>query len=256
MKKLPVLPGRPRPLLFAHRGCSSLAPENTMASFSLARDIGSPGIELDVHVCASGELVVAHDDSFLRTANDSRNIEAITLDEIRAIDVGSFFDPKFSGERVSLLEEVLEEFCPGMYIDIELKTKKTSHDLLPGLVALKLKSMGEQVWKSVTISSFNPLALRNFKKEFPEVPTAHIWSRSREVPWILRRGLGKSVAACDYLKPEYAQVHSSAKKVKSRTVIPWTIDDPGLAEKMVNLGVAGIITNRPQDMPAAWRTGK
>ncbi len=253
MKRIPVLPDRLRPLLFAHRGCSSLAPENTMTSFKTARQLGIPGIELDVHVCASGELVVAHDDSFMRTAGDPRNIKTLRYEEIRSIDIGSFFSPEFKNERVMLLEEVLEEFCPGMYIDIELKTKKTSQDPLPGLVADKLKTMGKRIGDAVTISSFNPISLRAFKKLFPAIPTAIIWSRDSEVPWFLRRGQGRWIARCDYLKPEYAQVKPSALFMKRGQVIPWTIDDPELAKKMIALGAGGIISNRPQDMPQAWK---
>ena len=104
MSRLPLLPGRKRPLLFAHRGCSSLAPENTMAAFRRARETGAAGMELDIHITSDGELVVAHDDTFTRTApaganGDGRGLEEMSLAEIRAIDVGSFFGPGFSGER-------------------------------------------------------------------------------------------------------------------------------------------------------------
>jgi glycerophosphoryl diester phosphodiesterase len=248
MKKISVLPDRTRPLLFAHRGCSSLAPENTFASFRKAKEFGLPGIELDIHLCASGELVVAHDDNFTRTANDRRNIEDLTYDEITSIDVGSFFSSSFKNERVMLLEEVLEEFCPDMYIDIELKTRKTSNDFLPEAAAKKIKSMGEKMCSAVTISSFNPFALRAFKKFAPEIPTALIWSIDPEVPRILRRGQGRLIAACDYLKPEYAQVKSSARFMKRSPVIPWTIDNSALAKKMLALGVEGIISNKPQEL--------
>jgi glycerophosphoryl diester phosphodiesterase len=248
MKKLAVLPDRPRPLLFAHRGCSSLAPENTMASFKLAKQFGLPGIELDIHLCASGELVIAHDDNFKRTSNDPRNIEELTYEEIKSIDVGSFFDTSFKNERVVLLEEVLEEFCPGMYIDIELKTKKTSHDILPELAAKKIKSFGERIMQSVTISSFNPFALRAFKKAAPEIPTALIWSNDLEVPKFLRHCQGRLIAGCDYLKPEHAQVQRANHFINHGPIIPWTIDDSDLAKKMIALGVEGIISNKPQEL--------
>jgi glycerophosphoryl diester phosphodiesterase len=248
MKKLLVLPDRPRPLLFAHRGCSSLAPENTMASFKLAKELNLPGIELDIHLCTSGELVIAHDDNFKRTANDPRIVEELTYEEIKSIDVGSFFNSKFHNEKVLLLEEVLEEFCPGMYIDIELKTRKTSGDDLPEVAAKKIKSFGEKICKSVTISSFNPFALRAFKKFAPQIPTALIWSNDPEVPFILRRGEGRLVADCDYLKPEHAQVKRTNHFSKHRTIIPWTIDDSDLAKKMIVLGVEGIISNKPQEL--------
>jgi glycerophosphoryl diester phosphodiesterase len=223
-----------------------------MASFKRAREAGAPGIELDIHVCASGELIVAHDDSFERTAGDERLIEALTLREIGAIDVGSFFHLSFVGEHPPLLEDVLEECCPGMYVDIELKTRKTKNDPLPGLLAEKLKSFREEIQNSVTVSSFNPISLMAFKKLCPHIPTAVIWSTDKDVPPLLRYGLGSLLARCDYLKPVYLQVPPPFP-VKfalwgRRPVVPWTIDDPSLARRMLKTGCAGIITNKPQNM--------
>ena len=252
MSSVPLLPDRKRPLVFAHRGCSSLAPENTMASFTRARETGAPGLELDIHVCASGELVVAHDDTFERTAGDRRRVAELNYGEIKRIDVGSFFNPAFRGERAPLLEDVLEAFCPGMYIDIELKTRKTKNDPLPGRLAETLARFGDRALKSVSVSSFNPFSIRVFKRLCPQVPTAIIWSADTEVPPILRYGFGRFLSRCDYLKPVYRQVNPLSRfwlsGVEGRPLIPWTIDDRALAERMLKTGCLGIITNRPQDM--------
>jgi glycerophosphoryl diester phosphodiesterase len=256
MRPLPLLPDWPRPLVFAHRGCSSLAPENTLFAFRKARELGAPGIELDIHVCASGELVVAHDDTFTRTAGDNRAIEGLSLREIRAIDVGAFFDGLHGGSRREeyppLLEEVLEEFCPDMYIDIELKTRKINNDPLPLLAAEKIRSFGARAASSVTVSSFNPCCIRAFKRLCPQIPAAVIWSADQEVPLPLRHGFGRIIAACDYVKPVHLQVNRFSRfrfaLLEKRPVVPWTIDDPLLAKKMLELSCEGIITNRPQDM--------
>jgi glycerophosphoryl diester phosphodiesterase len=252
MSFVPLLPDRKRPLVFAHRGCSSLAPENTMAAFNKARETGAPGIELDIHLCASGELVVAHDDTFQRTAGDGRRVTELKYGEIRGIDVGSFFDPAFRGERPPRLEDVLEAFCPGMYIDIELKTRKTKDDPLPGRLAEVLGRFGDRALQSVTVSSFNPFGILVFKRLCPRVPTAIIWSADTEVPPILRCGFGRFLSRCDYLKPVHRQVNPFSRfwlgGLEGRPLIPWTIDDRGLAERMLKTGCAGIITNRPQDM--------
>ena len=257
MKKIPLLPGRPRPLIFAHRGCSSLAPENTLAAFTKARELGAPGIELDVHLCATGELVVAHDDTFRRTAPPGANgggrpLEELSLREIRAIDVGSFFDPRFSAERPPLLAETLEEFCPGMYIDIELKSRKIGDDPLPGRTAELLRAFGERVLSSVTVSSFNPFSIRAFKAHCPGVPTAIIWNSGKELSPLLRRGFGKVIAACDYLKPVHLQAgrffRFPGKVLERRPVVPWTVDDRARAQELLAQGCTGIISNRPQDM--------
>jgi glycerophosphoryl diester phosphodiesterase len=223
-----------------------------MASFTKARETGAPGIEMDVHVCASGELVVAHDDTFQRTAGDNRKIAKLTYGEIKMIDVGAFFNPVFRGERAPLLEDVLEAFCPDMYIDIELKTRKTKHDPLPGRLAETLARFGDRALKAVTVSSFNPFGILVFKQLCPHIPTAIIWSADTEVPPILRYGFGRFLSRCDYLKPVHRQVNPFSRfwlgSVEGRPLVPWTIDDQGLAERMLKTGCMGIITNRPQDM--------
>ena len=269
MKHIPLLSERKRPLCFAHRGCSSLAPENTMASFKKARECGAPGIELDIHATLDGKLVVAHDDNFLRTApagnnGNGKKPEELRFDEIRQIDVGSFFGAQYSNERAPLLEDVLEEFCPAMYVDIELKSKKTKDDPLPALLAEKLKSLGNAVSSSVTVSSFNPFCLKAFKNEWKkilntdaakisaEIPAAIIWCADKEVPPILRYGFGRFLFDCDYLKPIHKQLNSFSMikfgKLGGWPVIPWTVDDCALAKKMLDLGCQGIITNRPQEI--------
>jgi glycerophosphoryl diester phosphodiesterase len=238
-----------------------------MAAYRKAREAGAPGIELDVHISApaagnNGELIVAHDDTFIRTApgdanGNGRTIEELSLAEIRTIDVGSFFSPAFSGERPPLLAEVLEEFCPDMYIDIELKSHKITRDPLPRLVAETLKRLGPKIDGAVTVSSFNPFCLRAFKGYNPRIPTAVIWCDAPEVPRIFRRGFGRFIARSDYVKPVHLQVNRSccSRMAKERRpLVPWTIDDPALAEKMLSLGCEGIISNRPQDMLQLIRT--
>jgi glycerophosphoryl diester phosphodiesterase len=241
-----------------------------MAAFRKARDIGAGGIELDIHVCGTGELVVAHDDNFLRTVPEGLNgggrpIEELEYGEIRAIDVGAAFGRQsgiqeaqaaapgaFRGEHPPLLEQVLEEFCPGMYIDIELKTRKTRDDPLPVLTADMLKHFGGPVLKSVTVSSFNPFSILAFKRLCPSVPTAVIWSADREVPPLFRYGFGRFISHCDYLKPVYRQVNRFScfrfRTLEGRPPVPWTVDDNVLARRLLETGCEGIISNRPQDL--------
>jgi glycerophosphoryl diester phosphodiesterase len=215
----------------------------------MARDLGAPGIELDVHICATGELVVAHDHDLRRIAGDGRIIEELPLEELRAVDAGAWFGPAFRGERLPLLGEVLEEFCPGMYVDIELKTRRIRGDPLPEAAARLIRALGPRIRGALTVSSFNPLSLIAFKRHCPGIPTAIIWSADNSVPLPLRRGFGRFIAPCDYLKPVHLQVNRRSRfTLESRPVVPWIIDDPPLAEKMLHIGCAGLISNRPQDI--------
>ncbi|MDR2182047.1 MAG: glycerophosphodiester phosphodiesterase [Treponema sp.] len=266
MSRVPLLPERPRPLIFAHRGCSSLAPENTMAAFRKARETGAGGIELDLHATADGRLIVAHDDTFKRTAPAGNNgggrpLEELSYGEIKHLDVGSFFAPAFSAERPPLLEEVLEEFCPALYFDIELKSRRIKNDPLPDLAAKKLKMLGPRIAGAFTVSSFNPFCLAAFKKAWergrgalPPAAAAVIYCAAAEVPLLLRHGVGRFIAACDYLKPRRDQAHVWRRMfaaLEGRPLVPWTVDDPAIARWLLDRSCAGIITNRPQDMVPA-----
>ncbi len=255
MSRVPLLPSFTRPLIFAHRGCSSLAPENTMAAFRLAETQGSPGIELDVHLSADGQLIVIHDDTLARTAGSPRPVSDLTVAELKKLDAGSSFSADFAGERIPTLDEVLDAFGGRLYIDIELKTRKASGDPLPHLVAQTLQARGLQ--GSVVISSFNPLSLRTFKAAAPEYPTSVIWCQDDELPSYLRRGQGRWLAGCDYLKPIHTKATafslSLLGRIGGRPFVPWTVDDPARAKELIQLGCAGVITNRPQDMVPALR---
>ncbi|MFA6508287.1 MAG: glycerophosphodiester phosphodiesterase family protein [Treponemataceae bacterium] len=248
MSRVPLLPDFPRPLVFAHRGCSSLAPENTMASFRLAREYGAPGLELDIHRCASGELVVIHDANFLRTTGVDLRVEDATYERIKELDAGK-------GERIPLLSDVLDEFSDALYIDIELKTKKTNNDPLPEAFAHLLHDRVQSskgVERRIVVSSFNPLALATFKRAAPEYATAVIWSDDGELPFYLRSGQGRWLSSCDYLKPikKKATLFSLAflSRLGGRPLVPWVVDDPAEARRLVSIGCTGIITNRPQDL--------
>src|SRR5512137_245776 len=92
-----------RPLVLGHRGASAEAPENTLASFRLAMERGADGIELDVWRCATGELVVAHDDDLRRVGGSPLVVRNASFAALRAVDVGSWKGEGFRGERVPLL---------------------------------------------------------------------------------------------------------------------------------------------------------
>jgi glycerophosphoryl diester phosphodiesterase len=98
----------PRPIIFAHRGDLAHAPENTLPSFSQAIQKGADGVELDAKLTADGHVIVIHDTTVDRTTNGSGKVASFTLDDIRKLDAGKWFDEKFSGTKVPLLEEVFE----------------------------------------------------------------------------------------------------------------------------------------------------
>lgn len=111
----------------AHRGASARYPENTMAAFEGAKELGADWIELDVQQSRDGQIFVMHDTNFIRTAGVDRNTWEMNYDEIRTLDVGSFFSSRFAGERVPLLSEVIA-FAKENGIKLNIEMKPTGHE--------------------------------------------------------------------------------------------------------------------------------
>src|SRR5512146_1026748 len=100
--------GLQKPLVFAHRGASKVAPENTLPAFEAAIALGADGVELDVQATADGKLVVFHNPRLEGTTNGSGPVSAQTFDRLRALDAGSWFAPAFAGTRIPTLTEVFD----------------------------------------------------------------------------------------------------------------------------------------------------
>src|SRR5690606_29171611 len=141
------------PLIIAHRGASAFAPENTMAAFRLAKELGADGIELDVMLSADGNLVVIHDQSVERTSNGQGKVNEMSWNELGTLDAGSKFDIRFNGEPIPLLEQVFEELGGHFLINVELKNYATSRDQLTEKVIDLIRKMG--LIESVVLFSFN-----------------------------------------------------------------------------------------------------
>ncbi|MBU6430317.1 MAG: glycerophosphodiester phosphodiesterase, partial [Cyanobacteria bacterium REEB65] len=139
--------------LIAHRGASGYAPENTMASFRLALEMGAKAIELDVHQTKDGQLVVAHDEDLKRTGKRKVRIKDLTSEELSKIDVGSWFDPCFSNERVPKLAEVFELVDGKAELHVELKR---GSKLYPGIEEKVVEMIRRRkAQKSTLVSSFD-----------------------------------------------------------------------------------------------------
>lgn len=249
MARLVPLPGRDRPLVFAHRGLSSEAPENSMAAFRLAKQMGAPGVELDIHLTADGQLVVIHDHTTARVSpGTSLNVEASTMAQLREVDIGSWKDGRFKAERPPLLSELFEELGNDLYFDVEIKSAKAEDKGLEAAFA-KLLSDFKYGAERIVVSSFNPVAIKRFKSLCPSVPTAIIYCIADDVPAYLRRGEGRWIGHADFLKPKHTQATKAGlalgRLVGGRKVVPWTIDDPAVAARVLSIGCDGVISNMP-----------
>ena len=247
------------PMVVGHRGCSSMAPENSLAAFALVREHGIAGVELDVHRCATGEIVVAHDDTLARVAGVPLTIRSAPLAELREHDIGSFFDPRFAAERIPLLEEVFELLGTKVFFDVEIKHYNSR--------ALRARA-GEVETKTVDlirrhglvrrciVSSFDPLVVRRVRLIAPEIPVAAIYTSTKDIPYYLRRGGARVVSGATVMKPNHHDAtlaHITRQHRRHRLVMPWTVDDPQVAAELAARGVDAIITNRPVEIREALR---
>ena len=254
-------------LVFGHRGFSQEYPENTMVSFSkCAENPLIDAVELDVHLCRSGEVVVAHDFSLKRTAALDREIEELTFDELKNVDVGSFKGPQFKDQRVPLLSELFSSFGSRFYYDIELKVKagQVNRELSQKVIRI-IDEFGLR--SNVLVSSFNPFALRGFNvASHSAFPSADIFEHSPNIPKPLRNGAGHIVSRSSYQKPGFRQVDASyLGRHGSLPIITWTVNERSEAERLLALNSAaedgkmkvfGLIGNDPDmlaDVVSHWK---
>ncbi len=236
------------PLLFGHRGLSAAAPENTIASFGLCAEHGIPGIELDVQLCGSGEMIVFHDGNLERVTGYNAGVASTPYALIKELDAGGRFSQQFSGERIPTLDEVFLTFGSQFYYDIEIKSRDRKNTGVTGeLWNLIEKYSLEQV---CMVSSFNPFQIRHFRKASRDsVGTAVIYADSPKVPPWLRHGKGRYVAGCSMLKPHHSLITDKNFRRDSRRrkypMIAWTVDDAQNALRLARMGIYGIISNDP-----------
>ena len=162
--------------LFAHRGVSGEAPENTLAAFKAAAESGAHGIELDVQLSKDGQIVVIHDETIDRTTNGTGYVKDMTSEQLRTYDAGSWFHPSFKGESIPSLEEVLDVVTAhhdSMIINIELKNDLIDY---PQLEEKVLELLNEKGMKEQTIiSSFNPESLKKVRELDPDIETGFLF---------------------------------------------------------------------------------
>lgn len=233
-----------RPTIFAHRGSSIYAPENTLAAFKLALDQHANGIELDAKLSADSQVVVMHDDTVDRTTNGTGRVKSLTLSDLKRLDAGSKFDPKFHTERIPTLADVFETFGGQIFINVELTNYSSPADDLPDKVISLVNDIGLEA--SVLLSSFNIFALIRARHLLPKIPlgllsfsgTANALLRSRLVRF------GPLLALHPAMMDVSPQLIQAAHR-KSCRVYVYTVNQPDDMQRLFTHGVDGIFTDDP-----------
>lgn len=228
----------PSPIIFAHRGASMRAPENTLAAFRLAKAEGADAIELDVKLSADGVPVVIHDPTVDRTTDGSGTVATLSLAALKELDAGE-------GQHIPTLDEVFAEMGKDFFINVELTNYTTpKDDLVEKVVELIQKHERAQ---STLFSSFLPKNLHRAEKLLPQTPRG-LLTLPNFIGWVAR--------FYAFPRGNYQALHphrknASVRQIKqahrmSRRVHVWTVDAPDEMRKLAAWGVDGIFTNDPR----------
>jgi len=263
------------PLVIAHRGASSLAPENTLAAARKALEIGADLWELDVSVTADGELVLMHDNTLERTCNveevfpdrEPWQVWDFALAEIQMLDCGSWFNKKdpfkqikagnvseadqrsYVGELAPTLRQALQFTLDNNWrVNVELKKQPTEE--LDRITVEKTVALIEELsmddGQQVVISSFRHDYLKAVKGLNPRIPTQAITSKTiRDLPAYLAE-LGTDTCNPKFTAWNYKRLGEMRAQGIAFNV--WTVDDELTMKALINTGVNGVVTNYPQTL--------
>jgi glycerophosphoryl diester phosphodiesterase len=232
------------PTIFAHRGASAYAPENTLAAIQLAVEQGADAIELDAKLSADGKIVVMHDQNVTRTTDGQGMVGEMRLAALRELDAGGWFDPRFAGEKIPTLEEVFVCCGTSLFINVELTNYASPGDALPEKVADLVEHHG--LTERVLFSSFHPLVLRRAKRRLPGVPVGLL-----ALPGpggLLARWMPDILVPHQSLHPQAGSVTPSLLKRqhrRGRRVFAYTVNDEKDMRRLFTWGTDGIFTDDP-----------
>ncbi len=222
--------------IVAHRGSSMMAPENTMPAIELALEEGADYVEIDVRETADGALVLLHDRDLRRIAGDSRNIWELTLEEVREIDAGNWFHPRFSGVGIPTLEEVIDVVQGQARLYLEIKPSPATPDLTRNVVTLLQE---KEFIDDVLIGAMEPGVLRDVKRLEPELRTAlfvhtAIGRPDRDILDVL--ALRAAITTGQDIRNAHRHGHE---------LHIWTVNDRREMSRFIDMGVDSIITDDP-----------
>lgn len=228
--------------IWAHRGASAEAPENTLAAFDLALQRHADGIELDVHLSADGVPMVIHDETLERTSDGRGRVSAWNAEALQSLDAGRWFSPQFSGERIPTLEQVLQRVGEQVRINIEIKSGAAGEAVL-ALLQRYPKTR-------VLVSSFDHRLLAQLRQRAPQLPLGFLI----ESPW-WRLSLRRAQASgAESFHPRQELVNRPLLQACHRAgikVYPWTVDGPARQDELRRLGCDGLFTNLPGSSPGS-----
>ena len=234
--------------IYAHRGASGHAPENTLESFALAVSMGADGVELDVHISADGELIVIHDEKVDRTTNGTGYVKDLTLEQLKALDA-SCGKEAYRGAKIPTLGEVYDLLRDtGLHVNVEIKTDQFMYPEIEKKCLEMEREKGMQ--GRVLYSSFNHYTIANLLQLDPDARTGLLYMSGLYQPWSYAKNVGAT-----HIHPFFPNIllPDLPKDCLANGVgiNMWTVNDAGVMAQCVQYGV-GIITDYP-DLAVAVR---
>ncbi len=245
------------PKIWAHRGARSQAPENTLAAFRRAFELGADGVELDVMCCGTGELVVFHDYEVSRLTTGKGKTGELSLQVLKSLDVGSHFSPQFAGEPPPTLPEVLDALPPTASINIEIKNEAIRSAGEEQIVVKLIRQY--HLLDRAIVSSFNPFVLRRVRKLDPHIRIGYLHEAHPRL--YLRPKAVSTWLRPNAVHPEFTVVTSEMiRRAHQRGVAvhAWTVNEVEVMRRLIEWGVDALITDFPEralKLKAEYLTG-
>jgi glycerophosphoryl diester phosphodiesterase len=236
-------------MVIAHRGASSYAPENTVAAFDLALEIGVSHIELDVHFTSDDHLVVIHDDTVDRTTNGRGPVTSHTLAALTALDAGSWFGGKFVGARIPTFADVLERYRGRAHIHTEIKGR-SAHLAERTVDLVRRHGMVDHV----TITSFQRASLAETRAYAPELPTGWLVGEVTDAIVADARAMGLT-QLCPRANTITAGLVDRLHR-EGFVVRAWGVATEELMRQVVEAGADGMTVNFPDLLLTYLQTGR
>lgn len=240
-----------KPWVIAHRGASGHAPENTLAAYERAVELGAGFIETDLHLTRDARFVAIHDSTLERTTNGRGNVHDFTLGELRKLDAGMWFDRQFMGQSIPTLEEILAfagKHDVIFYLEVKYDAAWGMHHSLVGALQ-KSQSAARTI-----VISFDESTLSALRQVDSTMMMGLLVEEPRQdyAKAAIELGVRQLCPRASLVTPELVeQAHRLDLQVAT-----WTVDDAEAMRRMAATGVDGIMTNFPDRLQAVLEDHK
>ncbi len=238
-------------MIVGHRGAAAHAPENTIAAIELAIELGANTIEIDLRQTKDGVPVALHDSGVDRTTDGDGDISDLTFEDIRKLDAGSWFDEKYSGEKIPSLQEVIDALSDTTILIIEFKGGLGEYDKIEERTIQIVQD--SDISDRVILKSFDPNQLELIQELDDSFPLLYVYAL--RIPWLhMIIDTGITFGSVYDFDVEYLQPHIwflsesfvEDAQEKGYKIIAWGVNDPDTIIGAINIGVDGIETDYPE----------